>query len=457
MKKIMIAGTSSGVGKTTVSMGMMASLSKQMTVQPYKVGPDYIDTAFHTFITNRNSRNLDSFMMKEEMIKYLFDRNMKSADIAIVEGVMGLFDGAEVGSDIGTSASIAKMLDIPVILVVDGSKVASSLAATVKGFDIFDPDLKISGVIINNVSGQMHYDLLKRAIEYHTDVIPCGYLVKNSKLSLPERHLGLVPAGELDSLNSIFEELANQIEMTIDLEKVLEIATTKDDLIIDYKPKVENFESINIGIAKDKAFNFYYQDALDLLEEFYNVTWKVFSPLTDKKLPEDIHGIYLGGGFPEMFPNELSNNKEFREDLLLKLNDGIPYVAECGALMYLCEKLVDLDGNSHNMLGWLDGSTEMTTRLQRFGYAHLTTLEDSVYGKAFNTIRVHEFHRSKANINEEEIYKLEKIRYGKVIKSWKCGYKKKNGVAAYAHINFASNLEFGREFVKSCLNYKKEM
>ena len=164
--------------KTTVSMGLMNALSKKMVVQPYKVGPDYIDTAFHTFITSRNSRNLDSFMMEEKMIKYLFAKNMKNADIAIVEGVMGLFDGAEVGSDIGTSASISKILNLPIILIVDGSKVASSLAATVKGFELFDKDLKIDGVIINNVSGQMHYDILKKAIEYHTDVIPCGLLSK---------------------------------------------------------------------------------------------------------------------------------------------------------------------------------------------------------------------------------------------------------------------------------------
>ena len=284
-----------------------------------------------------------------------------------------------------------------------------------------------------------------------------AYLAKNKKLSLPERHLGLVPAGELDTLSELFNELSDQINETVDIKKILEIASSREDVLVDYAPVIKNKEPINIAIAKDKVFNFYYQDSLDLLEEYYNVTWKAFSPLNDKKLPDDVHGIFLGGGFPEMFPKELSDNKELQDDLLSKLNAGIPYIAECGALMYLCEKLIDLDGNSHDMLGWLEGNTEMTTRLQNFGYSTLTTLEESVYGDISKSIRVHEFHRSKANVSEKEIYKLEKIRYGEVVKSWNCGYKKKNGVAAYAHIHFGSNLDFGSSFVKSCIAYKKEM
>lgn len=457
MNRIMIAGTKSGVGKTTVSMGIMATLSKRMKVQAYKVGPDYIDPAFHTFITSRNCRNLDSYMMNQDMIKYLFKENMNDADMAVVEGVMGLFDGAEVGNDIGTSTSVAKILDIPVILVVDGSNVASSLAATVKGFDTFDKNLKISGVIINNVGSEAHYDLLKRAIEYHTDVVPCGYLIKNKELSLPERHLGLVPAGELNSLTDIFDNLALQIEKTIDIDKIMKIASATKDIEVDYAPVMVNEEPVRIAIAKDKAFNFYYQDALDLLEKYNAVKWVPFSPINDKSLPENIHGIYLGGGFPEVFAKELSANKAIQSDLIDKLNDGIPYVAECGALMYLCERLVDLEGIEHDMLGWLEGKTTMQTRLQRFGYATLTTSEETVFGEADMIVNVHEFHRSKAEVNEKEVYKLEKKRYNEVIKSWNCGYKKNNGVAAYAHIHFASNLAFGNGFVKSCLNYKKKV
>lgn len=455
MSRIMIAGTKSGVGKTTVSMGLMAALSKRMPVQPFKVGPDYIDPAFHSFITGRESRNLDSYMMEEEMIRYLFMKNTQTTDMAILEGVMGLFDGAEVGSDIGTSASIAKILKTPVILVVDGSKVAASLAATVKGFEAFDKDLNLAGVIINNVGSKAHYDLLKRAIEYHTNVVPCGYLIKNSQVTLPERHLGLVPACELEALTKVFDILAQRVETTIDINRILEIAKKVDVIETAYEPNKELTEPVRIALAKDQAFNFYYQDSLELLEENYGVEWVPFSPLEDKGLPDQIHGLYLGGGFPEIFAKKLAENSAMKQDILEKLESGLPYVAECGGLMYLCDTLVDLEGEKHKMLGWLEGQTSMEKRLQRFGYAKLTLLEDGIYGKKGDTIKVHEFHRSKAKIHAKSVYQLEKIRNNEVIKTWTCGFNKKNGIAAYAHKHFASNMAFGHHFVKTCRDYKK--
>lgn len=463
MNGIMIAGTKSGVGKTTVSMGLMAALSKRMTVQPYKVGPDYIDPAFHSYITGRGCRNLDSYMLSEEMIQYFYEKNMAGADMSLVEGVMGLFDGAEVGSDIGTSASIAKMLGLPVILVVDGSKVATSLAATVKGFDLFDPDLRMAGVIINNVGSKVHYDILKRGIDYHTEVKVCGYLLKNSALSLPERHLGLVPAGELDELNDVFDQLAQQIEATVDIEAIIELSHTgkqaRQEAIkrpIEWPQLRSTGHKIRIAIAKDQAFNFYYQDALDLMAEEYGVEWLPFSPIEDERLPEDIHGLYLGGGFPEMFALELSSNKTLIQSLHEHLEAGLPYVAECGGLMYLCEDLIDLEGVKHPMAGWLKGMTQMERRLQRFGYAQLTLKADCLFGSKGDSIKVHEFHRSSANVEAKALYDLKKIRYGEVIKSWECGFTKGNGIAAYAHMHFASNPEFARNFAQACYDYKIE-
>lgn len=455
MYQLMIAGTKSGVGKTTVSMGLMAALSKRMTVQPYKVGPDYIDPAFHSYITGRTCRNLDSYILPEDMIHYFYEKNLQKAEVALVEGVMGLFDGAEVGSDIGTSASIAKMLNLPVILVVDGSKVAASLAATVKGFDTFDPKLRMAGVIINNVGSEAHYEILKKAIEMYTEVKPCGYLLKNSQITLPERHLGLVPASEQLALDEVFETLAEAIEATVDIETILSIGQSQTPEIQAISPKVFNEEKVRIGIAKDKAFNFYYEDALDLMEELGHVEWVPFSPLIDSHLPENISGLYFGGGFPEVFADQLAENNSFINDLLKHLGEGMPYTAECGGLMYLCDGLVDLEGGHHQMVGWLPGETVMTKRLQRFGYAELTLDAPCIFGSKGQKIRIHEFHRSSAEVALPNRYAIEKIRYGQVIKSWQCGFEKGNGIAAYAHMHYGSNLQFAENFVRNCLTYKE--
>ncbi len=295
MNSIMIAGTKSGVGKTTVAMGLMAAFSRKMTVQAYKVGPDYIDPpAFHSYITGRPCRNLDSYLMDQPMINHLFCKNMKDADLGIVEGVMGLFDGAGVTNDVGSSASVAKQLRIPVILVVDGSKVANSIAATVKGFETFDQNLWLAGVILNNVGSEYHYDLLKKSIEYNTGgVTPVGYLKKDTRLTMPERHLGLVPACEHQNLDDVFELLAQTISETVDLEAIYSLATKAEVVDQGYVPDVFNSEEVRIGIPRDKAFNFYYQDGLDLLEDYGHVKWVPFSPLEDEALPDNLHAYTL--------------------------------------------------------------------------------------------------------------------------------------------------------------------
>jgi cobyrinic acid a,c-diamide synthase len=455
MKRLMIAGTHSGVGKTTLAMGIMAALSQRMSVQPYKVGPDYIDPAFHSYITGRGCRNLDSFLMKEDMLQYLFAKNMEGAAIGIVEGVMGLFDGAEIESDIGSSASVAKLLKTPVILVVDGGKVANSIAALVKGFATFDPNIKIAGVIINNVGSVGHYELLKKAILYHTDVEPCGYLLKNTAFSMPERHLGLVPSCEQNDLDAMFALLAQTINDTVDIEGLLSLADVSEVVDPPLDLKVSNSKPVRIGIAKDKAFNFYYQDGLDLLSTYNQVEWVPFSPLNDRTLPDNLQGLYFGGGFPEVFAKELSENHPFNSSVLEALEGGMPYIAECGGLMYLCDELVDLEGDTHKMVGWFKGKTTMGKRLQRFGYAQLEIQEACVLGNPGDCIRIHEFHRSSAEVEGEMVYELKKHRDNQCVKTWSCGFKKGNGVGAYAHMHFGSNLEFGNQFVAHCVAYKK--
>lgn len=454
MKSICIAGTQSGCGKTTVTMAILGALSKKMSVQPFKVGPDYIDPMFHSYITGKKCRNLDSYLMEPVHIKYLFEHNMKDADIGVIEGVMGLFDGADVGSDIGTTASIAKLTKTPVILVVDGSKVAASIAATVQGFQNFDPKLSIAGVICNKVGGEGHYQLLKEAIEYYCDIEVLGYLSKEAKINLPERHLGLVPTDELENLEARFEHLADIASQTIDLERLIQLA--KGQVIHTPHAKKKKMPKLRIAYAKDEAFHFYYEDNLDFFRE-QGVELISFSPIHDQELPKDIHGLIIGGGFPEIFAGKLAKNSQMKRSLRMVLQSGLPYYAECGGLMYLCEKLYDLEGKEHSMVGWFQGETSMQSTLQNFGYATLTLTRDCIFGEAGDSIAVHEFHRSKARIQEEKIYALHKEKKGAITRQWSCGYGKGNGVASYAHMHFYANLDFAEAFIKSCLQYKEKV
>lgn len=454
---IIIAGTHSGVGKTTVSMGIMAALSEKMIVQPYKVGPDYIDPAYHTFITKRKSRNLDSWMIKDKYIKYLYNKNSIDCDFTVVEGVMGLYDGAEIGSDVGSTAKIAKILKLPLVLVVDGGGVSQSIAAVVKGYKEFDNEVNIKGVIFNNVSGEMHYSLLKKSVEMYTGLKSFGYLKKDSDIKLPERHLGLVPSCEQSELSEVFSKLSVLVKETIELEELIKLGKEHNVNIIKSTEIIINkTQKLRIGIAYDEAFNFYYHDNIDLLEEM-GVEIVKFSPMFDEKLPDNIDGLIFGGGFPEVFSKELEENYSIRKDIKLKLAEGMPYIAECGGLMYLCKSISDFDNNEFNMVGWFDGKAYMTKKLQRFGYAELELMKNCIYGSQNNKIKVHEFHRSKVEmIENNKIYKLRKIRSNKIIKEWTCGYAKGNGVGAYAHLHYYSNLNFPKALVKTMEKFKKD-
>jgi len=430
----MIAGTNSGVGKTTISLGIMKALTNRgITVAPFKVGPDYIDPKFHEFVTGNSSYNLDSYLLDKEAVRNLFNKNSKDKDISIIEGVMGLYDGFGIERDNASSSHIAKILKLPIILVVDGRGMSLSLAALISGYKNFDKDINIAGVIINNVSSKMHYDLLSTIVEKENN-IPClGYLPKNLDISLKSRHLGLIPAEEVDELEEKSEKLSKIIEETIDLDKILEVSKLEVIRTKNYIDITKKYD-LNIGVFKDKAFNFYYKDNLDLLEEL-GITLIPISPINDEKL-SDVDALYIGGGFPEVFSNELETNKSFREDLKEKLEKGLPCYAECGGLMYLTNSIYDLDNNKSEMVGFIDTDSHMTEKLQRFGYIEIDF-------KGIN-INAHEFHRSMIDeIHELDfLYNISKKREGKVYKKWKCGIKKQNTLAGYPHIHFYSNIEF---------------
>lgn len=452
INRIMIAGTASGTGKTTLSLGIMAALKRRkFKVRPFKVGPDYIDPGFHKLVTGNNSYNLDSWMLEEDTIKYLFNKNMKDMDIGIMEGVMGLYDGFGVDRNaMGSSAHVSKVLKTPVILVIDGRAMSTSAAAMVMGYKIYDNDVDIKGVIINKLSGDRHYELLKEVIERDTGIKCLGYLPKNINISLNSRHLGLIPAEEVEELNDKVDLLVSYIEKYIDLDSIIEISKNTEVVKSqEYYTYLKGYaQGVKLGIMKDKAFSFYYQDNIDLLKEM-GIDIKWISPLKDTKIPKDLDGLYIGGGFPEVFAKELQQNQQFKESLKNALESGLPAYGECGGLMYLTEGIEDLNGDNHEMVGFLPTRSIMTKRLQRFGYVEVET-SDHI------RIRAHEFHHSNIVDNEDlkYQYKVIKKRENRETKIWDCGIRKINVLAGYPHIHFYSNIDFVKKFMDVCKNYK---
>lgn len=452
MQKMLIAGTSSGVGKTTIALGIMQALKKRgYIVQPYKVGPDYIDTAYHSQITGRKSRNLDSYMLEDEKVKYLFNRAMADAEVAVVEGVMGLYDGKGTSIEDCSSGAMSKLLKLPVILVINAKAMAASSAAMVLGYKLIDPNVKIVGVIANQVKTESHFKLIKEAVESYCNIPVLGYFPPNEKVSLPSRHLGLVPSGELEALEDTFIQLGEAIEKYIDIDRLLELCQG-DAVESDFRPSIKQDRCSKIvAVAYDEAFNFYYEDNLELLRDL-GVKLVYFSPLREETLP-DCDCIYIGGGFPEVFAEQLEANEKLRKALKLAHENGIPIYAECGGLMYLGERLVDLKGESFEMVGVFEGESRMTSGLKRFGYCYGEALEDTILTKKGTVLRGHEFHHSEFFSTEKAVYRMKKNKVDHASKTWLGGYSKGHTLASYLHLHFYSHLEAVERF----LSYDKEV
>lgn len=450
MKKILIAGTNSGVGKTTISLGIMQALTKRnLKVQPYKVGPDYIDPSYHTFITGRYSRNLDSYMLEDEKIKHIVKNSSKDADISVVEGVMGLYDGYGIDLDDCTSSYTSKLLKMPVILVINAKAMAASAAAMVLGYKMLDKNVNIAGIITNNVRSESHYNTLKEAIEKYTGVEVLGYFPPNKEFSLESRHLGLIPSVEMDSLKAKFDSLADEIEKYINIDRIIEISESEDfDTSFELEDFIENNKVNNktIAIAYDKAFNFYYRENIELFEKL-GMNIEYFSPISDKKLPKCDY-IYIGGGFPEIFAKELDENKEIRLSIMNAHDNNIPIYAECGGLMYLGEKLEDQNNDIYNMVGIFKGCSKMTSSLKRFGYCLGEAKKDTILAKKGEIIKGHEFHHSVFESKEECAYYMRKLKNDNVIDEWEGGYSKGNTLATYLHTHFYNNLDCIANFIE---------
>ncbi len=461
---IVIAGTNSNCGKTTISMGIMAALSeKGLTVQPYKVGPDYIDPMFHSFITGRECRNLDSWMLQEETIKYLYSKNAIAADIAVTEGVMGFYDGIGGDSIKGSTAEVSNMIGAPVVLVVNGEAMALSAAALVKGFAEFDKTVAVKGVIFNNISGDAHFRLLKAAVENYTGVAVLGYLKPVKEITIGSRHLGLVTSAEISDLKERAGMLSSQIRETVNLELLMKLSkeaqaagTVCEPVHADIAEKVKIAGKVKIAVAKDEAFCFYYRDSLELLETL-GAELVYFSPLKDSKLPDDISGLYIGGGYPEVWAKELQENLSIKQDVKRQVEKGLPAYAECGGLMYLADSIETGEGREYGMVGLIPGKSRMTSALKRFGYVTVRLTEDTILGKRNSEIRAHEFHYSETSVSPEirTCYNVFRgFESTAAAQIWNCGFRIHNLIAGYPHMHFWANPSFGRRFIQSCYEFK---
>lgn len=453
--RLLIAGTQSGVGKTTIAIGLMAALRKHgMIVQPFKVGPDYIDPSYHTLVTGRVSRNLDTWLLKDKLAHGVFQEASAGATIAVIEGVMGLFDGHASTNDRGSTAELAKLLQAPIILVVDGSHMARSAAALVQGYLKFDPGLQIAGVIFNRVR-QRHFQLLRDALQRYTDCPALGYLPSDPELTIPERHLGLIPAQEDQPLARLQERLAEAVTSSIDLERIIRIAKEAPALPFVQLPGKGHDQPSHIctiGVARDRAFHFYYQENLDLLQRC-GAELVEFSPLEDHGLPNGLDALYLGGGFPEIFAGELAHNEPLRREIKTVVEAGLPTYAECGGLMYLAERLLDKQGSEHVMVGVLPGTIRMTNQLQNFGYVTLIPKRDTILAKANDPIKGHEFHYSVWDYQVPEghaAYVAVKHREGRRLE----GLARTSLLASYIHVHFLTNVRWARGLIASAQRWK---
>ena len=452
MKAIIVAGTTSGVGKTTVAVGIMGALRKRgLKVQPYKTGPDYIDPGYHTEITGSQSRNLDTWLLNKHTIINLFTRAMLGKDIAVIEGVMGLFDGRSSLGDDGSTAELAKLLGVPVLLVIDSHKGSRSLAAIVAGYQSFDPGLNICGVILNGIGSDWHLELCKEAIEHYTHIPVLGYLPHRNDLSLPERHLGLIPTGENPIAADFYDRLIAQCDATFDIYRILRLAEADiPHSEIVPAPNALKRNNIRIGIARDKAFTFYYQDGIDLFRA-EGVEIIPFSPLQDECLPKDISGIYIGGGFPELYAEELSANQPMKNEISSSVRRGMPVYGECGGLMYLGKTIRDFDGIEYDMVGSLPVSSRIDSPKLSLGYRTVRARNDGPLLKQGETVRGHEFHWSVLHECSMSPNAYDILDTGGVREGFQIGEL----LASYIHLHFCSLPSMVKHFITKCENFQQ--
>ena len=443
--RLMLAAASSGSGKTTIACAILQALTR-MGEHPvsFKCGPDYIDPMFHRQVLGVPSRNLDLFFSDEATAAYLLQKNSENFSLAFIEGVMGYYDGIATTTE-ASSWQLAKATQTPVVLVLNCKGMSVSIAAQLGGYLSYQPNSQIKGVILNQVSKSI-YPEIKALIEQRYDVAVCGYMPKMSDCSLESRHLGLVTAEEIGDLQQRLEKLGEQAMQTIDLPLLLKIAAQAPALAV---PAVQlpapNPTPLRIGVARDKAFSFYYADNLELLEQL-GAQLVEFSPLHDPQLPDDLDGLLLGGGYPELYADTLSQNRTLMAQIKAALQNGLPCIAECGGFQYLCEQLEGADSKSYPMVGFLPGSSFRTPSLRRFGYVRLTAQKDNLLCKKGEGFAAHEFHYWDSQHCGNGCIAQKPYRRS----SWECVVCDENFWAGYPHLYFYADVQMAKNFLNRC-------
>jgi len=453
--RIILAGVTSGVGKTSVALGVMHGLrSKGLIVQPFKVGPDFIDPSYHGMITNRNSHNLDVWLMGNSGLLRCFTNACQDADIAVVEGVMGLYDGMSGKNNFASTAHVAKILDSPVVLIVDASKGARSIAAIILGFLKFDRKLRIAAVILNKVAGERHARYITDAIGDKVKIPVVGVVYRNPEIEMVERHLGLIPAVELDRAKTQkISKTAQYSAECIDIDRIVSLSGRTPLPPALPRPPKKLSARVKIGIALDESFNFYYFENLISLE-MSGAQLVYFSPVKDKNLPDGLDGLILGGGFPEVLADKLESNESMRDSIKQAVDHGMPVYGECGGLMYLTRSISgynDGANTARRMVGVIDADTQMTGKLT-LNYTE-AECNGPIFGKT--QLRGHEFHYSSIQNIASDTRFAYNLKKGTGIRDNRDGFViNENGLAAYMHLHFA-NRKLSERIVRSSLKFSR--
>ncbi len=450
--EIILAGDRSGTGKTTITLALLAALKKRnCSVQSFKVGPDYIDPMFHSKVTGRPCYNLDPVLTSESHVQRSYQKHCIGADCSVVEGVMGLFDGATGVDDTGSTAHIARLLGLPVVLVVDAQRMSRSLAALVQGYRNFDSRVNVVGVVLNRVGSDRHLQLLSDALSAINMPI-FGVFKREKDIQLPDRHLGLVPTGEVSEFDEIAKRLAILGERCFHwtaFDSAQATGERASGAEVEKRDKIAS--GVRIAIAQDKAFNFYYPDNLEALVE-QGAELVCWSPIKDEKLPE-ADGLYFGGGFPEVFAQQLSENKAMKQAVKAAVNQGMPTYAECGGLMYLSNTIVDFEEKAWSMVGVIPQTVKMGGRLA-LGYRRAIATVSGPLLTENQAVVGHEFHRSGVvETLKQPIYQTQRY-WGEVEAAQREGYGQGNLHASYVHLCWGDRSEIPQRFIQHCAQFK---
>ncbi len=447
LPRVLIAGAASGSGKTTVSLGLMAALQgRGLMVQPFKAGPDFIDASHHAQVCHVPPRNLDTWMCDDDLVQHVFQSAARAADISVIEGVMGLYDGFGPREDRGSTAYLAKLLRSPVILVIDAARTSSSAAAIALGFREYDRGVNLAGVVLNNVGSEGHYEWLRDSVE-GIGIACLGYLRHKPEMSIPERHLGLVPSFERAPAREFQDELLRQIESGVGIDRIIRIARSAPSLPDTNLSFPRRPKRVTVAVARDRAFNFYYHEHLSLLTGL-GAELVYFSPLEDSTLPE-ADALYIGGGFPEVFGRELGENRGMLKSIQRSAKRGLPIYGECGGLMYLCREIVDFEGRRHQMVGLVPASAVMSDRLS-LGYIEVEALCDSLICRQGERLKAQTFHRSL--LEDDDFQPCYRIRHsnGEALD----GYSTENVLASYVHAYFPNTPSLASRLIDKALAYR---